>query len=175
MVVALFLVALVSFAVMGLFIVGLSLYGGLKRKAERADLAADALVALFAARRDLMPEVEAISAELARMGACAQPEPPHSLRETSAALADIAGVDASLRRFAAHVTGEAARARLSPGRLATLERRLQEADVAIAGALRAYNVSATEFNDARSLVPAALVARLSGLGERALLDGVPRS
>jgi hypothetical protein len=128
MVAGLFLLALASFAVMGLFVAGLTIYSNLRGRAERADLARDALGALFSSRQALVTELE----ELAR--------------ET----ASVSG-------------GE-------PGRLAeALERRLHDTDRAITDALRAYNSAAAEFNHARSLVPAAFVARVPGLGERELL------
>jgi hypothetical protein len=174
MVTALFLVALVSFALMGLFVVALTIYSGLKRRAERVDEAADELAGRFTARRGLLPEVE----EFARGHAAPEVgDRLASLRAragASRAFTAQAELDVDIRRCLGEVLGRGALPGVPAERVLPLLRRLEQTDVDVSSGLRAYNMAVTELKQARSLVPGALVARFVGLGDRPLVDGASR-
>lgn len=176
MVAALFLLALFSFALMGLFLVSLTIYSGLKARGQRVDEAADDLERAFASRRDLLRDAERL---------VDGPAPPEGaghligVAERAAATRDIvawAAIDAGVRRSLADLLDGGARPDVPGGILAELRQRLEQTDAAVSSGRRSYNTAATEFNQARSLVPAALVARIARLADRPLLggsDGLP--
>lgn len=175
MVAGLFLLALLSFAVMGLFLVGLTVYGNLRNRAERADRARDALVTSFSSQQLLLPEFETLTRDLTaravQAGASESeptlPGPPPSVPSTG--LEEWVAFDRAFLRFAGDALARASRLEPDSPRVGLLQTRLSENERAIADALRAYNSAATEFNDARRLVPAAVIARVAALSERVVL------
>jgi hypothetical protein len=169
MVAVLFLLALFSFALMGLFLVGLTLYSGLASRARIVDEAADGLGSACAARQALLADATRLAPEGA-----GSPDAVHvaGRSERAAGQREIVGLaqlDAEVRRQLAHLLSSAALHAVPDQMLAELRRRLQWTDADVSGAVRRYNVVVTEFNQARSLVPAAFVARIAGLAERPLI------
>ena len=159
---------------MGLFVVALTIYSGLKRRAARVDEAADDLAGRFAARRGLLPEVEALARR-------------HELPEVSDRLAalrlrahvspafmDQANLDEDVRRCLDEMIGTDSLPGVPAEEVRPLRRRLEQTDVDVSSGLRGYNMAVTDLNEARSLLPAALVARIAGLGGRPLVDGARR-
>lgn len=172
MVTVLFLLALVSFALMGLFVVALTIYGGLKRRAARVDDVAADLAGRFAARRDLLPEAEALARrhELPEVG-----DRLAALRAravASLAFTEQADLDEDIRRCLDETIGRDSLPGVPAEDVLPLRRRLEQTDVDVSSGLRGYNMAVTELNEARSLLPGALIARLAGLGDRPLVDGV---
>lgn len=174
MVAGLFLVALVSFALMGLLLAALTIYTGLSDRSRSVDRAGVALAAAFARRRALLADLEVpppggpgTGERLADLRARATADRP---------LGEWASFDVEVSRFLGDVLAaeDPRRPPEVPGAEAH-SRRLEDVEAAVSAALAAYNRAVAEFSRARSPLPAALVARVAGLRERSPLGGLPGS
>lgn len=162
MVAGLFALALLSFALMGLFVVALTIYSGLTNRARRVDEAARALSGPFASRLGLLDDAEQLAVSSGR-GDLAEQARQLRLR--------VPPVEQLDERAAWDAESRACLAGIAAGAPPAFAARVEEIERAVPAAIRAYNDAVTEFNQSLSLLPAALIARVAGLDARRLLRG----
>ena len=159
MVVALFLLALSSFVLMGLFVLWLTIRNGIETRRRLVDEQAVALEAAFESRRRLAdeaadairPAAPALAAELERTFTIV----PSGIGPERAAR------DARVAATLDQVLGRAEAAGVAPGTVAGLRDRARDADGRVSAAARSYNAAVTDLNGALAIVPARFVGRLS--------------
>ena len=165
MVVTLFLLALSSFVLMGLFVLWLTIRTGLETRRRRVDEQAAGLDAALEHRWHLAEEI-----------ACALREAAPALAaELGQAFFGGAGVAGRADRNARvamsldRVLAGAEDAGVAPETIAGLRDRARDADGRVSVAARGYNAAVTDLNGALAVVPALLVARFSRIAPSPLL------
>ena len=165
MVVTLFLLAVSSFALMGLFVAWLTIRTGLETRRRRASEQAAALDVALEHRRHLAEEIAGALREAAPALA-AELDQPFFGGAGAAGRADRnARVAMSLERAFCGAED----AGVAPETVAGLRDRARDADGRVSAAARGYNAAVTDLNGALAVVPALLVARFSRIAPSPLL------
>jgi LemA protein len=170
MVAVLYVLALVSFALMGVFLLGLTLYSRLAAKQGDVDATAAALGARLDERHALIPEVERLvgghlryqPGVLDRLTALQRrPFDGQSIAERLAVDGQTAGEFAQVLSLARDVPALTESEAFAP-----LRRSMSEVDANVAAACRACDAAVREYHAACDTFPSSLVARLARLERR---------